>query len=142
MMEISLKQGSVRDLKTACIAVAVFAGKRLSPSAYALDKASRGALGRVIKRGDITGTLGESLLLPDVTGIGAERVLLVGAGKADGILGAEYLTLLGKTAKSIADAGFKSATSTLGEIEVKDHEAKWKARQAVVAFRMAAYRFD
>ncbi|MSR15126.1 MAG: leucyl aminopeptidase [Gammaproteobacteria bacterium] len=141
-MEISLKQGSVRSLKTACIAVAVFAGKRLSPSAQALDKTSHGALSRIIKRGDINGTVGEVLMLPDVAGIEAERVLLVGAGKVEGITGTEYSSMLGKVAKAITDAGLKNAISALGEIEVKEHDLKWKARQLSVAFRSAAYRFD
>jgi leucyl aminopeptidase len=141
-MEISLKQGSLRALKTACIAVPVFAGKRLSACATTLDKASRGALSRVVKRGDISGNLGESLMLPDVAGISAERVLLIGAGKSDGITGAEYLTLVSKAAKAVSDAGLKNATSTLGEVVVKEHDATWKARHATVAFRTAAYRFE
>jgi len=141
-MEISIKVGGVRTLKAGCIAVAVFAGKRLSSTAQSIDRASRGALTRVIKRGDISGNPGESLMLPDVGGIAAERVLLVGAGKQDGVDGAEYLKLLEKAAKTICDAGIKSAASALLEATVRDRDEGWKARQTAVAFGSANYRFD
>ncbi|MGD9600435.1 MAG: leucyl aminopeptidase [Gammaproteobacteria bacterium] len=141
-MEISIKLGGARTLKAGCIAVAVFAGKRLSPTAQAIDRASRGALSRVIKRGDISGNPGEALMLPDVGGIAAERVLLVGAGKQDGIDGADYLKLLDKTARTICEAGIKTAASALLEVTVRDRDEGWKARQAVVAFGSANYRFD
>ncbi len=141
-MEISIKLGSARTLKTACLAVAVFAGKRLSPTAQSLDKASRGALTRVIKRGDISGNQGEALMLPDVSGIAAERVLLVGCGKQDGVTGPEYLTILNKAAKTVCEAGLKTAASALFEVNVKAHDLCWKARHAAVAFNSANYRFD
>lgn len=141
-MEISVKPGSVRTLKTACLVVAVFSGKRLSPTGVALDKVSRGALSRVIKRGDISGNQGESLMLPDVPGVGAERVLLVGCGKQEGLNGQEFLTMVGKAARAVTEAGLKNAASALGEVTVKGHDAQWKARQTVLAFAGASYRFD
>ena len=141
-MEVSIKLGSARTLKTACIAVAVFAGKRLSPTAQSLDKASRGTLSRVIKRGDISGNQGEALMLPDVSGIAAERVLLVGCGKQDGVTGLEYLGILNNAAKTLCEAGLKTAASALLEVSVKERDVRWKARQAAVAFNAANYRFD
>ncbi len=142
-MEISIKLGSVRTLKAACIAVPIFSGRRLSPTAQSIDKASRGALSRVIKRGDIIGNQGEVLMLPDVAGIAAERVLLVGCGKQqEGLSGQEYLTVLNKTAKTLCDAGLKNVTSALLEVTVRERDSCWKARQTALAFSAASYRFD
>jgi len=141
-MEISIKLGSPRTLKAGCIAVAVFAGKRLSPTAQSLDKASRGALSRILKRGDISGNPGEALMLPDVSGAAADRVLLVGGGKQDGLSATEYLNVLNKTAKTVCDAGLKSAASALLEVTVHDRDTRWKARQTAVAFSAANYRFE
>ncbi len=141
-MEISVKLGSARTLKTACIAVAIHSGKRLSPCAQALDKASRGALSRVIKRGDISGNPGESLMLPDVGGISAERVLLVGCGRKDGVSGSEYQRVLATAAKALCEAGVRTAASALLEVTVHDRDIVWQARQMAVAFNSARYRFD
>jgi len=93
-MEISVKLGTARTLRTACVVVAVFSGKRLSATAQTIDKASRGLLSRVIKRGDINGNEGEALMLPDVPGVTAERVLLIGAGRQDGIGPRDFLKVL------------------------------------------------
>jgi leucyl aminopeptidase len=141
-MEISVKLGSARTLKIACIAVAVHSGKRLSPCAQALDRASRGALSRVIKRGDISGNPGEALMLPDVGGISAERVLLVGSGRQDGISGSEYQRVLTTAAKALCEAGLRTAASALLEVNVHDRDVTWKARQMAVVFSSARYRFD
>ena len=55
-MEISVKLGTARTLKTACVVVAVFSGKRLSATAQSVDKASRGLLSRIISVGILTAT--------------------------------------------------------------------------------------
>ena len=79
-MEFSIKSGNPEKLSTPCIAVAVYAQNKLSSSAQALDKASRGFLSEVLQRGDMKGKLGATLLLYRVPGVTAERVLLVGSG--------------------------------------------------------------
>ncbi len=141
-MDISVKLGGARTLKTACVVAAVFAGKRLSATAVGLDKTSRGALSRLIKRGDLSGNTGEALMLPLVPGIAAERVLLVGCGKQDGLTGQEYQNVLAKAAKAVVDAGLKTASCALLEVHVKDRSLGWRARQIALAFSSAAYRFD
>ena len=122
--------------------VAVFSGKRLSATAQSIDKASRGLLSRVIKRGDINGNEGEALMLPDVPGVTAERVLLVGAGRQDGIGPREFLKVLASGGRALTDAGVRNAASALAEIRVRERDLAWKARQTVVAFEGTSYRFD
>ncbi len=82
-MQLDVFSKGLAALKVDCVVVGVFEGHELSDSARDLDKASRGALGRLVARGDISGRLGESLLLPDLHGVQAPRVLLVGQGKPD-----------------------------------------------------------
>jgi leucyl aminopeptidase len=52
----------------------------LSAAAQTLDRESKGAVREVLRRGDMEGKLGSTLLLYRVPGIAAERVLLVGLG--------------------------------------------------------------
>ena len=141
-MEISVKLGTARTLRTACVVVAVFSGKRLSPAAQTIDKASRGLLSRVIKRGDINGNEGEALMLPDVPGVTAERVLLVGAGRQEGIGPRDFLKVLAAAGRALADAGIRSAASALAEVRVRERDLAWKARQTVVALEATSYRFE
>ncbi len=141
-MEISVKRGHAHEQKTACLIVGVHAGRRLGPAAEALDKATRGLLSRLVKRGDVTGALNETLMLPEAPGTAAERILLIGCGKPDGIKPADYLGLVQKAARTVTEAGLKNAVSCLSEVPVRDRDAGWKIRQACLAFGAGAYRFE
>ena len=142
-MEFSVKRGLPHQQKSACIIVPVHAGKTLGSAALALDKCSRGAITRVVSRGDITGKAGETLLLPDVGGIEAERVLLVGAGRVDGISATDYRKIVNATAAAVKRYKLKNAVSTLLDIEVTEHAGLgWKTDTHVRAVAAAAYRFD
>ena len=140
-MEFSVKHGAARKQKTACLIVGVHAGRTLSERAADLDKASRGALARIVQRGDVSGKVGEALLLPDVSGIDAERVLLVGIGKREGIAAEEYQKLLGKAAETLKGASLRSGMSTLLEVTVKGRDLRWVVDQHVTAFAASSYRF-
>jgi len=141
-MEISVKRGHAHEQKTACLVIGVHAGKRLGAAAEAVDKATRGLVSRLVKRGDLGGTLNETLMLPEAPGTAAERILLVGCGKADGIKPAEYLSLIQKAARTVGEAGLKNAVSCLADVPVRDRDAGWKIRQACLAFGASAYRFE
>ena len=141
-MEVSVKRGPARQHKTACLVVGVHAGKVLSESAAALDRASRGALARVVRRGDLGSKAGDTLLLPEVAGIAAERVLLVGCGRREGTTQADYRKLLDKAATALKAHRVRHAVSALLEIVVKDSDLRWKTDQHVLAFTAGAYRYD
>src|SRR5687768_12657786 len=80
-MEFSIKSGHPEKQRTGCVVVGVFEGRKLTASAQALDAASGGYLADVIRRGDLEGTGGRTLLLHNVPQVAADRVLLVGLGR-------------------------------------------------------------
>jgi leucyl aminopeptidase len=80
-MELVVKSVSAETLKTATLVVAVGEGRTLSDTASTLDTLSGGAISAVLKRGDLSGKIGQSLLLHSLPNLKAERVLLVGSGK-------------------------------------------------------------
>ncbi len=141
-MDISIKRGAPGKIKTACIVAAVYSGKSLGECAAALDRSSRGGLSRLSKRGDIRGQLAEVLMVPDASGLEADRVLLIGAGKRSGITAAEYVKLTRKAASAVVGAGLKNALTALTEVAVKGRDDSWKIQQQVLAFEAASYRFD
>src|SRR6187551_733399 len=71
---------ALAELPVDCVAVGVHDDGDLTPEAKALDLRCREKLSRLVKRGDFTPKLGETWLVTDLEGIGAERVLLVGIG--------------------------------------------------------------
>ncbi len=67
--------------KTDCLVVGLFEGQSLAGVAKALDVATKGLVSRIVKLGDFEGKRGTQLMLHEVAGVGAARVLLVGFGK-------------------------------------------------------------
>lgn len=67
--------------KSDCLVVGLFEGQNLAGVAKALDVATKGLVARLVKLGDFEGKRGTHLMLHEVAGIGAARVLLVGLGK-------------------------------------------------------------
>ena len=63
-----------------CLVVGVFEDGELAEEALAIDSATQGRLKKVVSRGDLSGRAGETLLLTDLPGIEASRVLLTGLG--------------------------------------------------------------
>ncbi|HLY95677.1 MAG: leucyl aminopeptidase family protein, partial [Sideroxydans sp.] len=140
-MEFSIKQGSPEKLKSGCVVVGVFEGGKLSKSAQALDKAAKHALSDVIAHGDMNGKPASTLLLHKLPGVAAERVLLVGLGKAS--------ELNNKTSVEILEAAFKALHATAAKdaaLFITDDgvgkDAAWVIRQAVIAAADRAYRSD
>ena len=141
-MDIAIKHGSPAKQKTACFIVPVYSGKNLGSCATALDKSARGALDRLVQRGDISGKAQETLLVPNASGLAAERVLLIGAGKKTGISAAAFIKLVQKAASAVAAAKLKNALCALDEITVEGRDTAWKIRQQAAAFAAISYRFD
>jgi len=80
-MEFTIKSGSPEKQRSACVVVGVFDNRKLSLSAELIDRASNGYISEIIRRGDMEGKLGATLLLHSVRGTLADRVLLIGLGK-------------------------------------------------------------
>ncbi|NKN31808.1 leucyl aminopeptidase [Marichromatium bheemlicum] len=80
-MEFKTKTGDLAKQKTPCLVLGVFEKHKLGGPAEAIDKACDGKLGALLKKGDMSGESGRTLLLYGLPGVAAERVLLVGCGK-------------------------------------------------------------
>ena len=75
-MELVVKSVSPETLKTATLVVAIGEGRKLGVAAKQLDELSGGAISAVLKRGDLAGKVGQSLLLQNLPNLKADRVLL------------------------------------------------------------------
>ena len=63
-----------------CLVVGVFEEGELAQEANSIDAAAGGRLKKLLARGDFSGRAGETLLLTELPGIAASRVLLTGLG--------------------------------------------------------------
>ncbi|MFA5825087.1 MAG: leucyl aminopeptidase [Gallionellaceae bacterium] len=140
-MEFSIKQGSPEKLKSGCVVVGVFEGGKLSSAAQVLDKAAQHALSDLIARGDMSGKSASTLLLHKLHGIAAERVLLVGLGKASELNNKTSLDILRATFSALNATPAKDAALYISE-ESAGKDAAWVIKQAVFAASEQAFRSD
>ena len=121
--------------KTA-LALIVFEGAALSGAAAEADRQAGGALSRALESARFTGAKGQVLDLVAPAGHKAARLVLVGAGKADGFddVGAEH------AAASAYNAVKLSGVSTLRVAFAEAAAAR--PERAALGLRLAAYRFD
>ncbi|HUN72905.1 MAG TPA: leucyl aminopeptidase [Steroidobacteraceae bacterium] len=81
-MQLEVWSKGLAQLPVGCVVAGVFDEPALAPETRTLDAAAGGKLGALIERGDFSGRSGETLLLTEVSGVAAGRVLLVGLGAA------------------------------------------------------------
>lgn len=141
-MEFIVKSGTPEKQRTGCIVVGVFESRKLSAVAHQIDEVSGGAIGTILRRGDIEGKAGQTLLLHNIPNLPSERVLLVGCGKEKEFNENRYRDATAKVIGVLKDTGATEITSYLTELDVKGRDIVWKVRQAVEVTEAALYRFD
>ena len=141
-MEFSIKSGSPEKQRTGCVVVGIYEGRKPSASAQAIDAASDHYLGEIMRRGDLEGARGKTLLLHSVPNIPADRVLLVGLGRERDFNESAYRSAVSAAAKALKATGASDATFCLTDLPLKRRDTGWKVEHAVLGLMEAAYRFD
>jgi leucyl aminopeptidase len=141
-MEFSIKSGKAENQAIDCVVVGVYQNDQLSTSATSIDKASGGFITSILKRGDMDGKLGSTLLLHDVSGTESSRVLLVGLGKEAVLAEKDYRKAVVAAAKALLKTGAKDVANFLAEVKVGTQDAAWKVSQLVDATRDSLYQFN
>ena len=130
-MEFSVKSGSPEKQRSACIVVGVFEPRRLSPIAEQLDKISDGYISALLRRGELEGKPGQTLLLHHVPNILSERILLIGCGKERELDERQYKQVIQKTINTLNDTGSMEAVCFLTELHVKGRNELTSGERAI-----------
>jgi len=141
-MEFLAKAVNLPKHRSDCLVISVSQSRQLSPSAVKLDEASDGFLSDILKRGDMDGRSGQTLLLHRVPGISAERVLLVGIGKTDDLNERGFDKAIDATVDALSNSGSKDAHICLAEVSLKKRDIAWKIRQAVMRVNTSQYLYE
>lgn len=132
-------ESSVSRIRTACAIVGVYDDGVLPPSAEAIDQLVGGRLRRIVKAGDFTGRLGETLLLPDLGGR-VERVLLVGLGAAKAQSRRHFRRAISQAAQVLVKTPATDALLTLTQDPHPELDAYYRARTVVELIAQARYQ--
>ena len=140
-MEYSIKSGSPEKQRSTCLVAGVHESRKLTPAAQSLDDACNRFLSNLLRKGDMDGKIGQSLLLHNVPGILADRLLLIGCGKRADLDDRKYRKIIANSVKQVKQTGATEAASFLPCLEVKDRDYSWKIQNAVQFIDHELYQF-
>nr|WP_314489043.1 leucyl aminopeptidase [uncultured Pseudomonas sp.] len=142
-MELVVKSVAAVSVKTATLVLCVGEGRVLGALAQPIDQASNGAIGAVLKRGDLSGKVGQTLLLQALPGLKAERVLLVGIGKEQALNDRNWRKVANAVAGALKGLGGSDATLVLDDVVVEGREGHYgKYRLLAETLLAGTYVFD
>jgi leucyl aminopeptidase len=138
-MRFHAVSGSAARQRTECAIVGLYESGALSVAASQLDAALGGRIGRLVKRHDARGKLGECTLL-DADHGPCERVLIVGLGKKEGFGRKQYKKAMLAAAAAVAKTGARDAVSFISTETVAATDAYYRGRLAAESVGHALYR--
>jgi leucyl aminopeptidase len=141
-VEFSIKSGSPEKQRSACVVIGVFEPRKPSLAGEMIDRVANGYLSDIIRRGDMEGKLGSSLLLHNVPNTLCDRVLLVGLGKERDFRENEYRRAIKTAIKTLNDTGSMEAVLYITELNVRRRSVEWRIEQAALVAMESVYRFD
>jgi len=141
-MEYTVKSGDPEKQRAACVVIGLFEGRKLSPAGKSLDTAAQGGLATFLRRGDIDGRPGQSLLWHNPPGLLCERLLILGCGREKDFHEARYRDTSTLMARTLQNLGAGEAVNYLTEIDVRGRDIAWKIRHAVECAEVVFYKFD
>lgn len=140
--KFSLSDASPATLRTPLLVAGVYSDGTLTAAAQTLDAASRGRLSAVLKRGDLEPGVGSTLLLYDVPGASAQRVLLVNLGAPRDFHEHSFFKALYGAGKALGRIRADEGSIALVDVEVSGRPLAWRIMHAARILADAGYRFD
>lgn len=141
-MEFSIKTGHPEKQRTPCVVTGVFEAKKLSNLTERLDSAGQGYINNLLRKGDIDGKLGQTLLLHQVPNTLCDRVLLVGCGRERELGDKEFRDIIRAMITALSKTGSHEIICFLTELNVKGRDIRWKVRIAIEVIMQALYQFE
>lgn len=141
-MEFKIKTGDLATHKTPCLVLGIFEKRKLSGPAERIDAAGDGHLSRLLKKGDIEGEAGQTLMLYELPGVAAERVLLIGLGKKKEFTRTDYRKALAAATMLLQQSSAGEATLALPDLLPRALDLYTSVRDAVVTVEDKVYRYS
>ncbi len=141
-MDYRIDNTPLEKLQTECLVLGVYENQQLSPSAEKINDIKDGLIKNLLKRGDLSGKIGDTLAINYIPDSTIERILLIGLGKQEPLSRKNFRKILSSAIKVLKDSNIKTITSTLSETDVIDSDVAWKTRQTIEIFADHCYQFQ
>ena len=125
-----------------CLIVGIYESGKLSAAAAEIDAASSGAIKRLLKRGDLSGELGESRMLGWIENTRADRIVVAGLGRQEKFGVPEFRQAMGAAVSALKGCKTHDVVNYLTLEDVKGASAYYLARYTVEAIGTGLYDFE
>jgi len=139
-MHFEVWNRGLATLEADCLVLGIFEDGELSEEAQTVDSAAGGRLKKLLGRGDFSGRAGETLLVTDLPGIEASRVLLTGLGPAKSLGRRAWRKALGAAAAALARTRIASAVIAIARPPAKSLDDYYLGRGIAEIIGSALYR--
>jgi leucyl aminopeptidase len=140
-MKFTLNNKAAPQIETDCLVIGIFEDSPLQGSAAAVDRASDGALQKLVESGDIDANWKHTTLLHGLAGVAAKRILVMGCGEPEKFSPVRFDAVCAKAGALLRDHAASEAHICLHEIETGTRDADWRLRQSAVALDRANYKY-
>jgi leucyl aminopeptidase len=140
-MQFSTKTTALSKTPTSCLILGIYLNGNMPEATAAIDKASGKAISKVLKAGDISGKAMEAVLLHNVDGIKAKRILLLGCGKKSDFSLKRFTQIARLAVLQLNRYSIEDAVMGLAGLPVEKTSIERKAIQVAKTFTHAEYRY-
>lgn len=141
-MNYQINSTDILAITTACLILPVFSDVGLTGQAKTVDQACQNELSKHLAYGDCTGEIGQSLLLYAVPNSKAQRILLIGCGKASEFNADKFRQVQQKLAEILRSIQTSEAVNSLTTLALLDNkDIQWKIQTTIDIFAAANYQF-
>jgi len=139
-MELRAVTGSAGEVRSECVLVGVHESGDLTTAATQLDRRVGKRLSALLRRGDFSAKLGETLLLADLPNAPAPRILLAGLGPRKTYDRKGYRRAVAAASQALQRTRARNAISWLARDPIAGTDAYYAGRFAAEALANALYR--
>jgi len=141
-MEFGVWTKGLATLAVDCLVLGVFEEAQLGAQAGSVDAATGGRLRKLLARGDFAGRAGETLLVPDLPGIGASHVLLTGMGSTKQLQRRTWRKSWAAAASALLRTRIESCAVALDRPEARELDDYYLGRAVAELTGAALYRIN
>ena len=141
-MQFEVWTKGVTTLAVDCLVLGIFEEGELTEEAHSVDSAAGGRLKKLLSQGDFPGHAGDTLLLADVAGIAAARVLLTGLGPKKSFGRKSWRKAWSAAAGTLARTRIASAAVAIDRPNAKDLDDYYFGRAVAEITGSTLYRIN
>jgi len=141
-MRFEIWSKGIATLGVDCLVIGIFEEGELSEEARAIDSASGGRLKKLLGHGDFPGKPGETLLLTDLPGLAATRVLLTGLGARKSLNRKTWRKAWAGAVAALSKTGIGSVALALERPGAKELDDYYFGRAVAEIAAMGLYRIN